>query len=59
VNPLNIKIPSKNMPEKPTHSEENSMETTAVVSVQTATGTKYSDNLYSPCIYKTKKKCMV
>jgi hypothetical protein len=30
-------------------SEENSMETTAVVPVKTATGTKYSDNLYAPC----------
>jgi hypothetical protein len=31
------------------HSEENTMEMTAFVPVQTATGTKYSDNLYSPC----------
>jgi hypothetical protein len=32
------------------HSEENSTETTAVVTVQTATGTKYSGNIYTPCI---------
>jgi hypothetical protein len=39
----------------PEPSEQNSTETTAVVPVQTATGTKYSDNLYSPCI--TLMKC--
>jgi hypothetical protein len=30
---------------------ESSMEMTAVVPVQTATGTKYFDNLYTPCIF--------
>jgi hypothetical protein len=32
------------------HSEENSTETIAVVTVQTATGTKYYDNLYTLCV---------
>jgi hypothetical protein len=32
------------------HSKENYTETTAVVPLQTATRTKYPDNLYSPCI---------
>jgi hypothetical protein len=32
------------------HSEKNSTETTAVVPIQTATGTKFSDSLYTPCI---------
>jgi hypothetical protein len=34
------------------HSEEISTETTAVVPVQTGTGTKYSDNLYSRCTFR-------
>jgi hypothetical protein len=36
------------------HREENSTEMTAVVPIQIATGTKYSDNLYSPCTSQVK-----
>jgi hypothetical protein len=47
---VDLKVVWTRVEETRAHSEENSTETTAVLPIQTATGTKYSNNLNSPCI---------